>query len=315
MKTAIETRNHKLETSKSPLISVIVPVYNAEKTLRQCVDSILCQECKDFELLLIDDGSKDYSPAICDEYAAKDIRVKVFHKPNGGVSSARNLGIDNAQGKWITFIDADDYISKSYFDTIDEHNEDVLVKGYQKFDYSGVGAGRAADELLGMPVFSDFISQYVTDSLLRCPWAKFYKRSLIGDLRFLTDMKIGEDAWFVFNYLAKCKSFVVLPKGDYMVRLAEEPDEVKYAISVDYAVKSLNYLRDAYDGLVQTHHISKGIFLSYIGYFKRISQADWRQDKTKWYSNPNVKALYEYVWPALSVKQKVRLVASRMLRR
>lgn len=305
----------KQETKDIPSISVIVPVYNAEMSLRQCIDSILGQSYKDFELLLIDDGSKDNSPSICDEYAAKDNRVKVFHKINGGVSSARNLGLENALGEWITFIDADDYITDGYFDAIDERDEDILIKGYKKFENTGIVAGRAADELLGMPVFSDFISQFVTDSLLRCPWAKFYKRSLIGDLRFLTDMKIGEDAWFVFNYLAKCKSFAVLPKGEYMVRLAEEPDEVKYAISVDYAVRSLLYLKDAHDELVQKHHISKGIFLSYVGYFKRISKADWRQDKAKWYDNPEVKALYDYVWPALSFKQKARLVASRMLRR
>ncbi len=299
------------------LVSIIVPVYNAAQVLRFCVDSILSQDFNCFELLLIDDGSKDCSSAICDEYAQKDKRVKVFHKENGGVSSARNLGIDNAQGEWITFIDADDYISESYFDAIGEHDEDILIKGYQKFDYTGVGANREADELLRMPMlaFSILISHYVTDPLLRCPWAKFYKRSLIGDLRFMTDMRIGEDAWFVFNYLAKCKSFAVLQKGEYLVRLAEEPDEVKYAISVVYAIKSLQYLKEAYDGLVQTHNISKGIFLSYIGYFKRISQADWRRDKTKWYDNPDVKALYDYVWPALSLKQKARLVASRMLRR
>lgn len=297
------------------MISVIVPVYNAEKTLQQCVDSILSQEFKDFELLLIDDGSKDSSPAICDEYARQDERVHVFHKPNGGVSSARNLGLDNAKGKWVAFIDADDYITEGYFDGISEHDEDVLIKGYMKFGYNGFVAGREADDLFGIPVISDFISQYVTDSLLRGPVFKFYKRSILDDLRFVPDMKIGEDAWFVFNYLAKCKSFAVLPGGEYMVRLAEEPDEVKYAISVDYAVRSLQYLKDAYDGLVKTHHINKGIFLSYIGYFKRISQADWRQDKTKWYSNSDVKALYDYVWPALSFKQKARLVASRMLRR
>lgn len=329
MKTEIETRNQtlgpkgrfqsvvgkELETSTLPLVSVIVPVYNAEKTLRQCVDGILCQECKDFELLLIDDGSKDCSPAICDEYAANDFRVKVFHKQNRGVSSARNLGIDNAQGEWITFIDADDYITERYLEGVGEHDEDILIKDYKKFDNTEVVACRGIDSMLSIPGFSDFISRYVTDSLLRCPWTKFYKRSLIGDLRFLTDMKIGEDAWFVFNYLARCKSFAVLPKGEYMVRLAEEPDEVKYAVTVDYAVRSLQYLKDAYDGLVQTHHISRGIFLSYIGYFKRISQADWQQDKAKWYDNPDVKALYDYVWPALSFKQKARLVAARMLRR
>lgn len=299
----------------SPLISVIVPVYNAEKTLRQCVDSILGQDYSVFELLLIDDGSKDDSPAICDEYVVKDIRVKVFHKPNGGVSSARNLGLDNAQGEWITFIDADDYITEGYLDGVAEHDENILIKEYKKFDNTGVVACRRFDGILSIPAFSDFIIQYVTDSLLRCPWAKFYKQSFIGNLRFLTDMKIGEDAWFVFNYLAKCKSFAVIPKGEYMVRLAEKPDEVKYAISVDYAVSSLQYLKDVYDGLVQTHHINKGIFLSYIGYFKRISQADWQQDRAKWYDNPDVKALYDYVWPALSFKQKARLVAARMLRR
>ena len=297
------------------LLSVIVPVYNAEKTLRQCVDSILGQDYRNFELLLIDDGSKDSSPEICDDYSQKDNRVKVFHKPNGGVSSARNQGISKAKGEWLTFIDADDYITDGYFDGVAEQNEDVLIKGYQKFDYSGIVAGKEAEDLLKISDFSDFLSQYLTDSLLRGPVFKFYKRSLIGDLRFLTDMKIGEDAWFVFNYLAKCKSFAVLPKGEYMVRLAEEPDEVKYAVTVDYAVRSLQYLKDAYDGLVQTHHISRGIFLSYIGYFKRISQADWQQDKAKWYDNPDVKALYDYVWPALSFKQKARLTIARALKR
>ena len=297
------------------MFSVIVPVYNAESTLKHCIDSILGQDYRDFELLLINDGSKDGSPAICDKYVAKDNRVKIFHKPNGGVSSARNLGLKKAQGEWVTFIDADDYATDGFFYGVAEHDEDILFKGYQKFDNNGIVAGRGADDLSDIPVFSDFISQYVTDSILRCPWAKFYKRSLIGDLRFRPDMKIGEDAWFVFNYLAKCKSFAVLPKGEYMVRLAEEPDEVKYAISVDYAAKSLQYLKEAYDGLVKTHHINKGIFLSYIGYFKRISQVDWQDNKPKWYGNPDVKALYDYVWPALSFKQKVRLIASRMLRR
>lgn len=98
----------------NPKISVIVPVYNTEKYLHRCIDSILAQTFTDFELLLIDDGSKDNSGTICDEYAAKDSRVRVFHKENGGVSSARNLGLDNAKGEWISFVDSDDY-TDSYF--------------------------------------------------------------------------------------------------------------------------------------------------------------------------------------------------------
>ena len=113
------------------LLSIIVPVYNTEKTIRQCVDSILSQEYNDFELLLIDDGSKDASPAICDEYARQDDRVRVFHKENGGVSSARNLGIDNAQGEWITFVDADDYITSNYLVNIDSYSDsDLIIREY-----------------------------------------------------------------------------------------------------------------------------------------------------------------------------------------
>ena len=98
-----------------PNISVIVPVYNTEQYLRRCIDSVLAQTYKDFELLLIDDGSKDSSGAICDEYAAQDTRVRVFHKENGGLTSARNYGLDHAVGHWITHVDSDDWIEKEMF--------------------------------------------------------------------------------------------------------------------------------------------------------------------------------------------------------
>ena len=92
------------------VISVIVPVYNAEKYLSRCIDSILVQRFNDLELLLIDDGSKDGSGKICDEFAEKDKRIKVFHKVNGGVSSARNYGLEKSNGEYVTFVDADDYL-------------------------------------------------------------------------------------------------------------------------------------------------------------------------------------------------------------
>ena len=96
-----------------PKISIIVPIYKAEKYLHRCIDSILAQTFTDWELLLVDDGSPDRSGAICDEYASKDARIRVFHKENGGVSVARNLGLDNAKGDFITFIDADDWITSN----------------------------------------------------------------------------------------------------------------------------------------------------------------------------------------------------------
>ena len=99
---------------KHPQISIIVPVYNVEQYLQSCIDSIITQTYTDWELLLVDDGSPDRSGEICDEYAKKDNRIRVFHKRNGGVSSARNLGLDKAQGEWVTFIDADDYILSDF---------------------------------------------------------------------------------------------------------------------------------------------------------------------------------------------------------
>ena len=103
-----------------PELSVIVPVYNAEKYLHKCVDSILNQTYRDFELLLVDDGSPDQCGRICDAYAAQDPRVKVIHKPNGGVSEARNVGLDQAKGNYISFIDPDDWVETDLFrSTID----------------------------------------------------------------------------------------------------------------------------------------------------------------------------------------------------
>ena len=107
-----------------PLISIIVPIYNVEKYLSRCINSVLSQTFPDFELLLIDDGSTDKSGYICDGYAQKDSRIKVFHIENGGVSAARNYGLDNARGEWITFVDADDWIDKDMYYKL--YNEAIL---------------------------------------------------------------------------------------------------------------------------------------------------------------------------------------------
>ena len=120
---------------ESPQISIIIPIYNVERYLRQCIDSILAQTFTNFELLLIDDGSPDGCPAICDEYAEKDARIRVFHKPNGGVTSARNKGLDNAKGNWIIYIDGDDWIEPTYVEELYNaaiNNEaDIAICGFR----------------------------------------------------------------------------------------------------------------------------------------------------------------------------------------
>lgn len=283
----------------SPLISVIVPVYNAEKTLRQCVDSILGQDYRDFELLLIDDGSKDDSPAICDEYARQDERVHVLHKPNGGVSSARNLGLENAHGEWISFVDSDDFLTYGYFDNVDGSVEDLLVRGYKNFKNGHINDDLSVDYIPKGLSLCVFVENYLLNPILRGPVFKFYKRFLLDGISFNTDMKIGEDAHFVYRYLVKCQSYKLLSGGEYVIRISEVPENVKYSITVDYAVKSLSSLKEVFEEVVQIYHIDRGIFLSYIGYFKRISKSDWKNNKSKWYDNRDIQALYKYVWPNL----------------
>lgn len=295
----------------SPHISVIVPVYNAERTLRQCVDSILGQSNKDFELLLVNDGSNDSSPAICDEYSQKDNRVKVFHKPNGGVSSARNLALDNAHGNRICFIDSDDYVTDAFFDGVSENKEDLLIKGYMTLDEHGNVKCKDSRYFSKANTISTFLEEYFDDTITRGPISKFYKKDLLDNLRFLEDMRIGEDACFVFKYLAKCKSFKLLDEGFYMIRKNDDPYEVRYSMDVDSAAISLNHLYDAFSFLRSAHIINPSLFLSYLTFFKLLSKEDWYQKSKRWYYNPIVKSLYQQIWPSLSCEKRAYLVLSK----
>jgi len=118
-------------------ISVIIPVYNAEKYLQPCVDSVLMQTYKDFELILVDDGSRDGSGAMCDNIASQDSRVHVVHQKNAGAGAARNAGLSKAQGEYIVFVDSDDMIRQGYFESLAPHNEDVVFVNVDNIDEHG----------------------------------------------------------------------------------------------------------------------------------------------------------------------------------
>jgi len=293
------------------LISVIVPVYNAEQTLRRCVDSILSQEFQNFELLLIDDGSIDESPAICDEYAKKDSRVQVFHKENGGVSSARNLGLDSAKGKWVTFVDSDDYLKELYFTGVEERYEDILFSGYKTYYQGNVIRDIAVKNKHS---FNLLISENINNTIIRGPVAKFFKKSCIDEQRFNPKCFIGEDVCFVFGYLAKCKTYHVLDKSEYIIVWGGIPDEEKYAISVRQSVETLSFMREEFEKMAVSHGINRANFFNFINYYKRISKSDWQNDVVKWYHNTEIRRLYKYVWPDLSILQKIRLIGSIIFR-
>lgn len=133
------------------MISVIVPVYNTEQYLPRCIESILSQSFTDFELLLIDDGSTDGSGKICDAYAEKDNRIRVFHKENGGVSSARNMGLDEAKGEWVYFVDSDDELLHDGLQVLfDNTNKevDVVLAGFEEVSEEGVISPGVKDRIV-----------------------------------------------------------------------------------------------------------------------------------------------------------------------
>lgn len=193
------------------IISIIIPVYNAEKYLSRCIGSILRQSFADFELILVDDGSKDRSGVLCDKYALKDARIKVLHKENGGVSSARNLGLENAQGKYITFIDADDWVAENYLEKLldaIENTEAQFVVG--KLENREVTCREffVEDEVLDFAnLQGEEIHALFTRDIFCGPWVKLFVSRIIQqhNLRFKEGMRFGEDTLFVRDYLLKCE--------------------------------------------------------------------------------------------------------------
>lgn len=187
------------------LISVIVPVYNAEKHLSRCIDSILNQTFSNFELLLIDDGSKDSSGTICEKYAKQDYRVIVFHQSNAGVSATRNCGLNRAIGDWIIFVDADDYLYSDALDNLFRNSTaDLIVAGYTHY---GILSNK---NVLHSPAHmridiknNGSILKQTVHNYLTTPWCKLFSRKIIckNNLKFDETLFYGEDTDFIFRYL------------------------------------------------------------------------------------------------------------------
>lgn len=199
---------------KNLKFSIIIPVYNSEKFLKRCVDSILKQTYSNLEIILVDDGSVDMSSKICDDYSLKDGRVKVFHKENGGVSSARNYGIEVSTGDYISFVDSDDYIDSNMYELlakkINEENSDVVIcniyfeneRHESIFDYNHPNFNFKKNDYPTNSFFIKSISGYV--------WNKVFSRKLIFNIdgsfvRFNNDISMAEDDLFNYDIFNKNK--------------------------------------------------------------------------------------------------------------
>lgn len=299
------------------MYSVIVPVYNAERTINQSVDSLLAQNYKNFEIILVDDGSSDSSPFICDEYTNIDKRIRVVHQKNSGVSAARNAGLNIAKGKWIAFVDSDDYVEQDYLIQIEGEDADLILccfkDCYQLTNRKIVPHIYSRKVTLEEEELHCFLKKNISTVLFRPPWAKFYKRELIGNQLFMDDMKVGEDACFVMNYLSKVDKMALIPNGAYVFMIDNTPQNIKYGMSVSYAVQSLGYLCQAYKTVNKKFHIGTHGFISYLSSFKDMSREDWMKKPSRWYRNDTVHSFYSYVWRDLPLKQKLKYRVIRFL--
>ena len=241
-----------------PIISIIVPVYNVESYLERCINSILNQTFKNFELILVDDGSTDGCKDICNEYKTKDKRIKVIHKENGGLSSARNAGLDIARGKYIGFVDSDDFINKdmykTLFNTIQDNNSDMVICDYYKVNEDDINKFRNLKcnceniKIKNLNNLESIDNLFLTGEKFIFAWNKLYKRDLFSDLRY-EQGRIYEDEYLAHRILYKCKKVSVIEvKMYYYVQrkgsLINSPFTVRRFDKV-YAIKDrVDFLRE-----------------------------------------------------------------------
>ena len=214
-----------MNTEKSPLISVIVPVYKVEKYLPACLDSLLAQTYRNFELIVVNDGSPDGCWQIMQRYAAQDARVRIFRKENGGVSSARNFGLDVARGEYIGFVDPDDAILPQYlarlYAALAEQDAPMAVCGFR-----GVGDVQMAQALSAFvpeqPVSTITTANYAYGEMgIQC-WCALYHREVLQQVRFDTALSIGEDTVFFLQAFLQSGRFAYLSEPLYLYRQRED---------------------------------------------------------------------------------------------
>lgn len=224
-----------------PKISVIIPIFNQELYLKECLNSIACQSFSEFEVLLVDDGSTDSSGAICELYVQDDSRFHLIKKNNGGVSSARNAGINNAVGEFITFVDADDWIKTDFLETLIRFscNSDHVITGHNEFGYNNICNAVPNTDFLefnsnsGTLLDIDADAKLWNSMYLYC-WAQLFRRSIIveNNIRFNENLSLGEDSYFVLDYLSHAKHVSTVAGSYYMYRRYNVNFWEKYSMDV-----------------------------------------------------------------------------------
>lgn len=195
-----------------PLISVVLPIYNVESCLRRCIDSVISQTYKNIEIILVDDGSPDNCPKICDEYEKIDSRIKVIHQQNGGLSAARNAGLGISSGQFIAFIDSDDYVSNDYlffmYDLIDKYDADIASCGAMEVYPSGRSSPQSYDRSIHVMDSREALERMCyNEGFFVTTWDKLYRRSLFEHISF-PEGKLFEDTGTTYKLVDRARIIV-----------------------------------------------------------------------------------------------------------
>jgi len=208
--------------NNSPLITIVVPVYNIENYLDRCISSIINQSFNNFELILVDDGSKDKSSQICDNYALQDNRVRVIHKPNGGVSTARNKGIEEAKGCYICFVDSDDWLEPTFLQNFMDADPEKFGVVLQSFFYDYEGANKCVPHILPEKQIDkaselEFFLEYTDGVHNGFLWHRLFHTDIIKEkgIRYPENVSFAEDGIFFLNYISYIDKYFITSKTGY----------------------------------------------------------------------------------------------------
>lgn len=222
------------------VISVIVPVFNVESFLNQCISSIVCQEYKNLEIILVDDGSTDKSRQICDKWAEKDKRIKVIHTTNGGGGKARNIALDMARGEFIGFVDSDDYIASGFYKHLMEliTNEiDIVECSYLETDEDNIQFVNPDNCSVLKYTTEEAMKENIEDHFFRqLIWNKLYRRSVIGNIKFPEDKKIDDEYW-TYQVIGNAKALIKSNAKLYAYR--QQKNSVMHSLKPDNRLQAL----------------------------------------------------------------------------
>lgn len=290
-------------SNSQPLVSIIIPIYKAQNTLQLCVDSIVTQAYTHLELILVDDGSPDSSGELCDRYASSDSRIKVIHKENGGVSSARNIGLQHATGQYITFVDADDFLMPDYFAPVTQSDADIILQGWTCFgDLEGHTEHIDNRCYTNPEELKAFISAQLPTMFMRTPWGKFYKRNLLENIQFNPALRIGEDTVFLLQALSRIQSLCVCRTSSYKYYYRQTDN--RYHMTPSETARHYAALYKAYKSL--NVNVTLVLRQQFEYFMSLCNLQEHTHEMHNWYNHHAVKQTYKLIAPTMNLKNRLK---------